>query len=79
MDSVLCSLLSYAAGINAREFTHDRSDVNDTPQTVDAGHFPLEMDFAAFTCDRHDVEHAAQRVATWQAAPMFVKFKAWKA
>ena len=34
-----------------RELTPDRPDKTESPYTVDAGHFQLEMDFANFTLD----------------------------
>lgn len=56
-----------------REFSTDRPDVNDTPHTVDAGHFQVEMDIAAYTYDRNNVEKAPIRVTTWEVAPMLIK------
>jgi Putative MetA-pathway of phenol degradation len=56
-----------------REFSHDRPDVNDTPHTVDAGHFQVEMDIAAYTYDRHNVGKTPIRVTTWEVAPMLIK------
>src|ERR1039458_2338197 len=35
-----------------REMSPDRPDKTDSPFTVDAGHFQLEMDYANFTYDR---------------------------
>jgi hypothetical protein len=35
-----------------RELTTDRPDKTESPITVDAGHFQLEMDFATYTFDR---------------------------
>ena len=56
-----------------REFTHDRPDVNDSPQTVDAGHFQCEMDLVALTYDRHNSQRADRRVTIWEVAPLFLK------
>jgi hypothetical protein len=36
-----------------REMNTDRPDATESPYTVDAGHFQLELDLANFTCDRH--------------------------
>jgi len=35
-----------------RELSPDRPDVTESPYTVDAGHYQLEMDFANFTYDK---------------------------
>src|SRR5882724_9206455 len=52
-----------------RELTPDRPDKTESPYTVDAGHFQLEMDFARFTQD----ESAGVRVRTWNVAPFNFK------
>jgi hypothetical protein len=52
-----------------RELTPDRPDKTESPYTVDAGHFQLEMDFANFTLDEsNDV-----RTRAWNVAPFNVK------
>src|SRR5580698_8340444 len=35
-----------------RDLSPDRPDVTESPFTVDAGHYQLEMDFANFTYDK---------------------------
>ncbi len=52
-----------------RELSADRPDKTDSPFTVDAGHFQLEMDFASFTAN-----HGRPREEDWEFAP--VNFKA---
>jgi len=37
-----------------RDLSPDRPDVTESPYTVDAGHYQLEMDFANFTYDKSD-------------------------
>jgi hypothetical protein len=37
-----------------RELSPDRPDKTESPYTLDAGHFMLEMDFANFICDKTD-------------------------
>ena len=37
-----------------RDLSPDRPDKTESPYTVDAGHFQLEMDFANFTYDQSD-------------------------
>lgn len=52
-----------------RELTPDRPDKTESPYTVDAGHFQLEMDFANYTTDTTGgiTTHA------WNAAPINLK------
>ncbi len=52
-----------------RELSPDRPDKTESPYTVDAGHFQLEMDFANFT--RSDEKGA--RTDTWNIAPFNFK------
>jgi hypothetical protein len=52
-----------------RELSTDRPDKTESPYTVDAGHFQLEMDFANFTQDRV----GDQRTRTWNIAPVNLK------
>ena len=52
-----------------RELSPDRPDKTESPYTVDAGHFQLEMDFANFTEDNAD----GIRTETWNVAPVNLK------
>lgn len=52
-----------------RELTPDRPDKTESPYTVDAGHFQLEMDVVTFTLDRSSDE----RIETWNVAPVNIK------
>jgi Putative MetA-pathway of phenol degradation len=52
-----------------RELSPDRPDKTESPYTVDAGHFQLEMDFANFTLD----ESNCVRTRAWNVAPFNVK------
>ncbi len=56
-----------------REISPDRPDKTDSPFTVDAGHFQLEMDFANFTYDAPTAAHGNQETVDHQLAPMNVK------
>ena len=53
-----------------RELSPDRPDKTESPYTVDAGHFQMEMSFAEFTRNHSD----SIRTDTWNVAP--VNFKA---
>jgi hypothetical protein len=52
-----------------RELSPDRPDKTESPYTVDAGHFQLEMDFVTFTHDDAD----GVRTETWNVAPVNLK------
>ena len=52
-----------------RELSPDRPDKTESPYTVDAGHFQLEMDFANFTYDKTD----GATTRAWNVAPFNVK------
>jgi hypothetical protein len=56
-----------------REMSPDRPDKTDSPFTVDAGHFQIEMDFANFTYDIPSSEHGNIRFESYQIAPMNLK------
>ena len=52
-----------------RELNSDRPDETESPYTVDAGHFQMEMDFANFT---HD-DAAGIETSAWNIAPFNFK------
>ena len=52
-----------------RELATDRPDKTESPTTVDAGHFQIEMDFATFTRD----ETNGLETETWNIAPFNVR------
>src|SRR5258708_7832686 len=52
-----------------RELAPDRPDQTESPYTVDAGHFQLEMDFANFTYNKTDSE----TLRAWNIAPLNIK------
>ena len=57
-----------------REFTTDRPDVTESPYTLDAGWWQLEMDLVAATCD-HDTTHGADlRTSAFTFANLNLKF-----
>ena len=56
-----------------REMSPDRPDKTDSPFTVDAGHFQLEMDFANFTYDAPNSERGNVKTEDYQIAPMNLK------
>ena len=56
-----------------RELSADRPDKTDSPFTVDAGHFQLEMDFANLTYDNPNSERGNVRHTAAEVAPMNIK------
>jgi len=56
-----------------RELSTDRPDQTESPYTVDAGHFQLEMDLAATTIDRDRSGGGDIRTEVWGVAPVNIK------
>ena len=56
-----------------REMSPDRPDKTDSPFTVDAGHFQLEMDFVNLTYDAPTAAHDNLKTEDYQIAPMNFK------
>ncbi len=56
-----------------RELITDRPDKTESPYTVDAGHYQLEMDLLSCTFDRPEVEGTRQSVRTFAIAPINLK------
>src|SRR5208282_2636340 len=52
-----------------RELTPDRPDKTESPYTVDAGHFQLEMDFANYTYN----DSGGTTTRAWNVAPFNIK------
>ena len=59
------SLFSPVPGNALRELNSDRPDETESPFTVDAGHYQLEMDFANYTYNRKD----STTTEAWNVAP----------
>ena len=68
-DKSGCTLFHPVPAALLREMSTDRPDKTESPFTVDAGHFQLEMDFASYTTDRADGTHRE----TWNVAPFNLK------
>ncbi len=56
-----------------REMTTDRPDKTESPFTVDAGHFQIEMDLANYTYDQHNPARDGTLVRTWNVGPVNLK------
>lgn len=54
-----------------REMSTDRPDQTESPYTVDAGHFQIELDFFKFTYDRRSTDGV--RTQSWNFAPINLK------
>jgi hypothetical protein len=56
-----------------REMNTDRPDKTESPYTLDAGHFQVEMDFLSYTRDRDTRKGADTRVDSYAVAPVNLK------
>lgn len=54
-----------------RDLSADRPDTTESPYTVDAGHFQIELSLTEFTYDTDD--DAGRTTRTWAVAPMLLK------
>lgn len=68
-DKSICGIFKPAPRELMRELSPDRPDKTESPYTVDAGHFQMEMDFANFTQDRS----GGVRTREWNVAPFNIK------
>jgi hypothetical protein len=68
-DKSGCDLFNPVPAALLRELTPDRPDKTESPYTVDAGHFQLEMDFANYTYDKLD----GTTTKAWNVAPVNIK------
>jgi hypothetical protein len=51
-----------------REMSTDRPDLTESPYTVDAGHFQIEMDLLSYGYDRYNENFSDTRVENWSFA-----------
>lgn len=56
-----------------REMSTDRPDKTESPYTVDAGHFQIEMDLVNYSYDKHNPARDGTLVRTWGIAPINLK------
>ncbi|HUR44642.1 MAG TPA: hypothetical protein VMZ27_02110, partial [Candidatus Saccharimonadales bacterium] len=56
-----------------RELNTDRPDKTESPYTLDAGHFQLEMDLVSYTYDRYTDPSGGPRTESWAIAPFNIK------
>jgi hypothetical protein len=56
-----------------REMSTDRPDKTESPYTVDAGHFQIEMDLVNYSYDKHNPRRDGTIVRTWGIAPVNLK------
>jgi hypothetical protein len=68
-DKSAYNLFKPTPGNMMRELTPDRPDKTESPYTVDAGHYQLEMSFVEFTKSQSD----GVRTETWNVAPVNIK------
>lgn len=56
-----------------REMSMDRPDKTESPHTVDAGHFQIEMDLVNYSHDQHNSARDGTLVRSWGIAPINLK------
>jgi hypothetical protein len=56
-----------------REMSTDRPDTTESPYSVDAGHFQLEMSFLNYTHDRYNPDRANTKIDTWNVTPLILR------
>src|SRR4026209_2035948 len=56
-----------------REMSTDRPDKTESPYTVDAGHFQVEMDLFGYTRDHDTAAGADSRTETFSVGPVNLK------
>ena len=67
------TILNPTPDTDLRELSADRPDKTDSPLTVDAGHFQLEMDFGNFSYKKFNSEQGHLVSREFQIAPMNLK------
>lgn len=73
-NKALYHLFNPTPGELMREMSTDRPDKTESPYTVDAGHFQVEMDIFNYTYDRYDADlESDTRSETWNVAPFNLK------
>lgn len=73
LDKSNYSVLNPTPDAELRELSADRPDKTDSPFTVDAGHFQLEMDFGNFSYRKSNSEQGQLVSREYQIAPMNLK------
>ena len=67
------TLLTPVSADQLRELSTDRPDQTESPYTVDAGHFQVELDVVNVTFDRDRSNGADLRTTVWNFAPVNLK------
>jgi hypothetical protein len=60
-----------------RAMSTDRPDKTESPYTVDAGHFQLEVDAVNYTSDKERERGVSHRLEAWAVAPVNLKVGLW--
>src|SRR6478752_3911650 len=72
-DKTGYSLVNPVPASLLRELATDRPDKTESPYTVDAGHFQLEMDLVSYGYDRETSEGSDTRTEALAVAPVNLK------
>ncbi len=73
LDKSNYTVLNPTPDTELRELSADRPDKTDSPFTVDAGHFQLEMGFGNFSYQKFNTEQGNLVSREYQIAPMNLK------
>ena len=73
VDKAQYNLFSPVPASLLREMSTDRPDKTESPFTVDAGHFQVELDLVSYFYDRYNADHTDVRAESWSVAPVNLK------
>jgi hypothetical protein len=73
LDKSSYTFFNPTPGEDLRQLSADRPDKTDSPHTVDAGHFQLEMDFANFSYVKPNPQNEHLKSTDYQVAPINLK------
>jgi len=73
IDKSVFHLLNPTPSEHLRDLTIDGPGATESPYTVDAGHFQIEMTLVGYTSDRTSSGGVTQRLDAWAIAPVTVK------
>src|SRR6185503_17207112 len=73
VDKSVFNLVNATPAEYLRALDTDGPGSTESPYTVDAGHFQVEMTLVSYTSDRESFDGVTQRFEAWAIAPMTLK------
>src|SRR5438094_10466020 len=73
VDKSVFNLFNPTPAEYLRAMDTDGPGTTESPYTVDAGHFQVEMTLLAYTYDRESLNDVTQRIEEWEIAPVLLK------